>query len=327
LDALPNKDAKVDPVTFDIILEHEFVTTEMAGVVDPARVSNRIIGQNKFRWKFYSQQGGQVASTSGAFVETKMIPDKPTADYVVFLGNQDQAYAALDVVRYIPRYSYAGSKIILLAEAAGRYIAANRGLALDHTTHWENRVLLEEEHGIFGIKSALAVTRGNITTSAGMGSTFDTMLAVMATHMSAAKFQVLAKVFLNETARRTETLQSSAGYVGKIGSATVALAVQLMHENTEEPLSIEEISKATNRSARSLERSFKVHLSSNPSLYYREIRLNLAHNLLMNTDLSNTEIALATGFKSGFSSAYKKVFGVTPHVVRKLTRNREGKIS
>ena len=52
--------------------------------------------------------------------------------------------------------------------------------------------------------------------------------------------------------------------------------------------------------------------------YYRDLRLDKAHNLLVNSSLALTEIAYATGFanSSQFSRLFSDYFGSPPSVFR-----------
>ena len=61
-----------------------------------------------------------------------------------------------------------------------------------------------------------------------------------------------------------------------------------------------------------------------PSDFIRNLRLQQATVLLENKDLSITQIAYAVGFTSQthFSSAFKKVYGLSPMEYAQSNRNR-----
>ena len=67
-------------------------------------------------------------------------------------------------------------------------------------------------------------------------------------------------------------------------------------------------------STRQLERLFGQYLERSPSKYYLEMRLQRARNLLLQSEKSVTEIAVATGFRSTthFARVYRGLFGVSP---------------
>ena len=92
-----------------------------------------------------------------------------------------------------------------------------------------------------------------------------------------------------------------------------------MRNNIEEPLSLEELSLCAKLSRRQIERLFQTHLGVTPSRYYLELRITNARRLLLQSNKSITNIALACGFisMSHFSNCYKAYFGISPKAARK----------
>jgi len=306
-----------EEICVDIIVAQDYVLMEFAVAVEILRLANRVLSFDKFKWQLYSEKGGTIGSKSGASVETQIIPKSPRPDFVVFIGNSDPFYAALDVEKYAARYRHSGAKVILLAEAASRYIASNLDNAAEHTTHWENRTLLEEKQGIYGIKSSLAVSDGQIVTSAGMSTTADIILALIGQYISSAKLLIVSKILLHDEIRAFETLQPEIVATAQKGARMLNKAIKIMQMNIEEPVHIFDLADQIGHSPRWLERKFKSVMGCSPSKYYRELRLNHAHSLLLNTNMSIQEVALASGYQSGFSIAYRQCFGKTPSQMRK----------
>ena len=87
-----------------------------------------------------------------------------------------------------------------------------------------------------------------------------------------------------------------------------------MHDNIEEPLSLDELIARTNVSRRQVERHFRQLLDDSPMNWYRNIRLDRGRTLIVETDMSIAQIAIACGFNSVnvFSRHYKKRFGTSP---------------
>ncbi len=73
-------------------------------------------------------------------------------------------------------------------------------------------------------------------------------------------------------------------------------------------------------STRQLERLFRKYLNRSPARYYLELRLNKARLLLLQTNMSIIDVALACGFVSAshFSKCYRDFFGRTPRKERGL---------
>lgn len=307
--------------TFDIFVADGFVLTELAGVADVLRLTNRISGRPVFKWQYRSVKGGPVSSVCDAMIMTTKIDPRPEADYLFVLGNVDADCADLSLTNTLSNYIIRQACVVLLSEAASRYIAKAGADHHQHTTHWENRAVLLEKHGLYDTKSALAVDAGSIITGAGMEATFDLTLSIASRHVSSAVMMTVADVILHENIRHHNTLQPFSGRsVLATGDRSVDQAIALMQANMEFPLPISEIADETQLSKRSLERKFNRRLGTTPNGYYRELRLNKANNLLLNTDLKINEIGLACGFPSGFTSIYRDTFGMTPNAARKKGR-------
>jgi transcriptional regulator GlxA family with amidase domain len=68
-------------------------------------------------------------------------------------------------------------------------------------------------------------------------------------------------------------------------------------------------------STRQLERLFRRYLNRSPKRYYMELRLQKARSLLLQTDMSVINVALACGFTSPshFSKCYRALYQTTPY--------------
>ena len=64
-----------------------------------------------------------------------------------------------------------------------------------------------------------------------------------------------------------------------------------------------------------MERLFRRYLDRSPKRYYLELRLKKARSLLLQTDMSVINVALACGFSSPshFSKCYRGFYGRTPY--------------
>ena len=92
-----------------------------------------------------------------------------------------------------------------------------------------------------------------------------------------------------------------------------------MEEHLEEPLAISEVAEHVRTSRRQLERLFNKYVLMTPNQFYFDLRVSRAHALLNETNMSVTEIAMATGFNSTpqLTKRFKKKFGVSPQMFRK----------
>jgi AraC family transcriptional regulator len=96
-------------------------------------------------------------------------------------------------------------------------------------------------------------------------------------------------------------------------------AVEFINENLGEDLDLKTIAATVGIGEFHFLRQFKKSTNQSPHQYIIERRLERAQNLLLNTALSNTEIAYNLGFStpSHFAAAFRKKVGVTPSRFRK----------
>ena len=102
--------------------------------------------------------------------------------------------------------------------------------------------------------------------------------------------------------------------------------LRAMYQNIEEPWPLEQLAEQARISRRQMERQFRQLLGEAPAQTYRNIRLDRARTLLMETDLSVMEVAMASGFNSGavFSRHFKARYGETPYGHRGRVKARDG---
>ena len=311
------------PLRVDVIIAEGFVLVELSGVIEVLRMANRINPAPLLDWTYRSVKGGYVSCGAGLGTLTEKLSEKPDADYVFIIGNSNSDHPDLSLGATISAYSYRKAKVLLLSEAASRFISEHPTGSGDHTTHWENRAVLQERGDPGGEGTyALAVDDGRIVTCAGMGATVDLTLGLVGNHMSAAAVMTTADILLHEKIRDFKTLQPFGGKrLTMTGDKELDQCIGLMQSHMEDPLPISELVERVGISSRSLERRFHRRLNTTPNTYYRELRLNWANNLLLNTTLTIREIGMACGFPNGFSSLYRSFFGVTPTVIR---QNKKG---
>ena len=92
-----------------------------------------------------------------------------------------------------------------------------------------------------------------------------------------------------------------------------------MENHIADPLDLTQLATLSGVSARQLNRLFSEKLEQTTMQFYRDMRLEKARNLIANSPLKLTEIALATGFSNSahFSSIHSKRYGVPPSTLRK----------
>lgn len=95
--------------------------------------------------------------------------------------------------------------------------------------------------------------------------------------------------------------------------------LDFMFQNYREKINIEELASLAFLSARQFERKFQKIFFRSPSDFILKIRIDASVRLLIETELSITQVAMETGFydNSHFTRQFKKTMGLSPVQFRK----------
>jgi LacI family transcriptional regulator len=106
-----------------------------------------------------------------------------------------------------------------------------------------------------------------------------------------------------------------------IDDADVAQALRYIQDHAAEGLRVRDLLPVVPLSRRRLEQRFRAVLGRTPAQEIRRCRLQHAQNLLLDTDLSVSAVAAASGVSSGaqLATAFRKYLGIRP------SRLREGR--
>lgn len=106
------------------------------------------------------------------------------------------------------------------------------------------------------------------------------------------------------------------------GQFTLARALTYIENHLDAHLTASEIARVSGTSERRLYILFEQHLRITPFAHVTRLRLNLAMDLLRDTQLSITEIAHRVGYadQSALNHALKKSHDLTPALARRYSR-------
>ena len=193
------------------------------------------------------------------------------------------------------------------------------------TIHWENQDSFAEEFEDVELTKSVFVMDGNRITTAGGTSSIDLMLKLIAEHHGEDLANAVADQLIYSSIRTDQDTQrlSIPTRIG-VRHPKLSLVIQKMEQNIEEPISPSLLAKEVGMSTRQLERLFRRYLNRSPKRYYMELRLQKARNLLMQTDMSVINVALACGFASPshFSKCYRAHYDTTPYRERGAQASR-----
>lgn len=313
--------------TFVFVLLREFTLLSFTGAVEPLRLANRMSGKPLYNWRVLSETGEAVESSSGIVIGVDSELDECGRDDVVLIcgGTNIQSNTDKRLLNWLRREARRGLAIGGLCTAT--HTLAEAGL-LDMrraTIHWENQDSFREQYEEVDLTKSVFVADGNRYSTAGGTSSIDLMLSIIASDHGETLANAVADQLIYSTIR-TDQDQQRLSIPTRIGVRHPKLAqvVQMMEQNLEEPISPSVLASDVGLSTRQLERLFRRYLNRSPKRYYMELRLQKARNLLMQTDMSVINVALACGFASPshFSKCYRAHYDTTPYRERGSMANR-----
>ena len=317
MDAISHREPE-KPREFVFLLTPQFSMIAFAAAIEPLRIANRMARRQLYGWRTGSASGGQVPASNGCNVSVDgALEDVPRdASIVVCAGLELRDAASKPVLTWLRKQSRRG--VGMGAVCTGAHILAKAGL-LDGkrcTIHWENQAAFAEEFPEAELCNLLYVTDDGIFTCAGGTAAADMMLHLIAEDHGPDLSSLVADALIHAPVRG-DADEQRLSVPARIGVRHPKLVniIQTMERNTEDPISPSDLARGVNMSTRQLERLFRRYLNRSPKRYYMELRLEKARNLLLQTDMSVINVALACGFTSPshFSKCYRSHFNRTPY--------------
>ena len=306
------------PRHFAFVLLPDFTLLSFASALECLRISNRASGKELFSWQLIGEGGELIQCSAGTtFKVDSDFPELNRDDTIVVCGGINiQENTSKKLLNWLRREARKGPKVAGLCTAA--YTLATAGL-LDGkkaTIHWENQDSFVEEFDDVELTKSVFVIDGNRMTTAGGTSSIDLFLQLIANEFGEQLASAVADQQIYSSIRTDQDTQrlSIPTRIG-VRHPKLSKVIYMMENNIEEPISPSILAKEVGMSTRQLERLFRRYLNRSPKRYYMEIRLQKARNLLMQTDMSVINVALACGFASPshFSKCYRAHYDTTPY--------------
>lgn len=310
---------------FGFLLLPEFTLLAFSSALDPLRIANQLAQQPLYGWEIFSQSGGAVPSSSGVEINAAMGLKSLTPDTYLFVcsGNQGTRAASDDTLSAIRRHVRFGGQVGGICTGAATLARAGLLTGKRFTMHWENQPGFNEEFPDL-IPSRSRVERdGTLLTCSGGSASTEMMLDIIRDDYGHEFAVTVADMCLDDPPGAPERDQrTSIALAIESRNPKLLHALRQMYENIEEPVSLAELAANAGVSRRQLERLFSQTLGESPGTVYRNIRVDRAHALLTETDMSVAEIAAATGFGSvsRLTHHFRSRLGITPHGKRTKSR-------
>lgn len=308
-------------ISFVLIRNYSMIS--LSSAIEPLRLANRMDNQVHYTWSLHGENGEPVQASNGlVFSDIRPLDDVDPKSLLFVVGGLDIQHQVTSVMlNWLRKIDRKGAEIGALC--TGTYALAKAGLLEEHqaTIHWENIAALTEEFPEIDVTSDIYEIDRKRVTCAGGTAPLDLMLHVITQHHGSELAAAVADQFMIERIRDEHDNQK-VSLPARLGVKHPKLlqVIQRMEANLEEPMSRAELADEANLSTRQLERLFRKYLNRSPARYYLELRLKRARLLLLQTNMSVIDVALACGFVSAshFSKCYRDFFQKTPRKERGL---------
>jgi transcriptional regulator GlxA family with amidase domain len=290
-----------------------------SSAVEALRIANRMSGRPLYDWTLVGE-GGEIAWCSAGigFKLDSDLEEVTRDDTVLVCGGIDVAKAATTkrVIGWLRREARKGPVMGGLCTAG--YTLAKAGL-LDGkraTIHWENQDSFAEEFEDVTLTKSVFVIDGNRITTAGGTASIDLMLKIIADDHGEDLANLVADQLIY-TSIRTDQDTQRLSIPTRIGVRHPKLGqvIRMMEQNIEDPISPAQLAKDVSHVHPAARTPVPPLPQPQPQAVLHGTRLAKARNLLMQTDMSVINVALACGFASPshFSKCYRAHYDTTPY--------------
>jgi transcriptional regulator GlxA family with amidase domain len=300
---------------------NEFTMIAFASAIEVLRMANHLGGKDYYSWSVITMDGPPVPSSNGLAPHRTTTYEAAGPLDMVFVcgGTNVEKFVDDRVLALLRRMARRG--VVLGGLCTGTYALVKSGLLDGYqcTIHWENMASLRESHRrVEFLEELFVIDRDRLTCTGGIAP-IDMMLALVRSRLGKSLVAEISDQFILERVRDCYDRQHIP-LAARMGFNHRALAevASLMEANFEEPLSAVELAKLAGLSVRQVQRMFQQNLDTTPTKYYLRLRLRRARELLLQSQMSITEIAVSCGFQSTchFSKSYRALYGRTPRSER-----------
>jgi transcriptional regulator GlxA family with amidase domain len=304
--------------------------TTVSTALEPFQQVNTMLGEDRFHIQLVSLESTDPMTSAGVPIPCHLTSTDVLAklnlqnrpDLLILCCGQmtppiNQASAG-KFARKIARQN-----VPIFALGAACFIAAKTAMIKGGkcATHWKMTSSLAEQFPAIEVQNVLYVLDECISSCAGEFATFDMILALIERIFGSRMSGEIRHHFIAAGQRSGDSQQRLSGDAFVCEDERFQKALSIMMDNIEVPVAISEIASRLGYSIRQIERIFSRNGFESPHRYYINLRLNRARQLIEQTNMSFTEIALASGFdsSSSFSNRYKLKFGAPPKEHRNRT--------
>ena len=308
------------------ILRENFSMMAFTGAVDALVTANLMSSTPLFEVKVVSGTNPLVTSDLGIAISTDCSLaelDERSLDIIVVCGGFRARLAGEPLLRRKLQSADAAG-VVLGGLWNGSYFLAEAGLldGYECAFHPDGRAMMAEFFPKVQVTNRSFVLDRKRISCAGANSSLGMMLEVIRHSAGDELINAVQEVLSCDKLREVVDVSVVSIDFDPTLPESLKLALELMHNNIEEPVDIDDIAHYVRISRRHLERLFRRHVKATPPRYYLELRLTRARQLLQQTNKTLTEVSVACGFMtlSHFHRSFRQLFNMAPREFREKSK-------
>lgn len=315
------------PVHYGFLLLPNYSMIAVSSALEALRMANQLGREEFYSWSMHTMDGDSVTASNGLNIVADGRLEDAVNLNVLFVCSGMRVQEQWSDAMSRQLHKFKSRKTILGGLCTGTYILARANLLSGYraTIHWENIASLREISPDVITTEELFELDKDRYTSAGGTAPLDMMLQVIKKDHGNQLAVAISEQFMCDRMRGMYDKQRiPLKLLVGTNQPKLSDAVALMEANLEELLALDDLASLVGISGRQLERLFKKYLDCVPRRYYLDLRLKKARQLLLQTDKSISEVAIACGFVSAphFSKSYRERYRVSPRDERQLRRDK-----
>ncbi|GAB1640853.1 helix-turn-helix domain-containing protein [Krasilnikovia sp. MM14-A1259] len=280
-----------------------------------------------YRLEFVAAQPGELASAQGLrLAGLGPLPATGPGDLILVPGPRlrpptpEHPLVPAAVVPWLQAAVRAGTRVASVCTGAAALAEAGLLAGRRCTTHWSVIDLLRMHYPDARVQDAvLYVHDGPVSTSAGIASGIDLALSLVERDHGPALAAAVARELVIYLRRDGSHRQISPFLQHRSHLHPAVHRVQdHLAQHLDTPHSLDELARVACLSPRGLSRAFTATIGLTPLEYQQRLRLDLAANLLTETDLTVEAVAARCGFRDArhFRRLYGARYGTPPSAAR-----------
>lgn len=288
-----------------------------ASVIETLRAASQLAGSTLYAWYHVCPSDLYGVASNGVEIRCSGSIDSLDEFDFVFVCASDEAVTFSDPRTLAWLRAQALHGATMAGIGGGAFLLARAGLLRGRRTtlHWAYAPAFAEQFPDVDLRRSLYEIDGDRITCGGGVSPLDMMHALIVNRHGIDLAMRVSEWILHTEIRDSQDSQrfSLEMRLG-VKHAGLVRVLKAMDAAIEAPLSRPELVRISGVSERQLDRLFLAQLGTSLSTYYVRLRLNRARSLVVQTAMSMTEIAIASGFSSAstFSKSYRSEFNTSP---------------